>query len=79
MKIEQFICQVLRLDALENIRPVARTVCWSACAPTRTWEGVGVGDSSPEVGIKVIIDVPFNHNVACGLREQLLDENPLET
>lgn len=38
----------------------------------------GEADASPEV-IKAIIDAPFSHNVACGLREILIGENPLET
>ena len=41
-------------------------------------EGVGEADASPEV-VKAIIDAPFSHNIACGLREILLGENPLET
>ena len=41
-------------------------------------EGIGEADSQPEV-VKAIIDAPFSHNIACGLRELLLGENPLET
>ena len=40
-------------------------------------EGVGEADSSPEV-VKAIIDAPFSHNIACGLRQILLGENPLD-
>jgi L-alanine-DL-glutamate epimerase-like enolase superfamily enzyme len=40
-------------------------------------EGIGEADSSPEV-VKAIIDAPFSHNIACGLREILVGENPLE-
>ena len=29
--------------------------------------------------VKAIIDAPFSHNIACGLREILIGENPLET
>ncbi len=28
---------------------------------------------------KAIVDAPFSHNIACGLRELLIGENPLET
>ena len=28
--------------------------------------------------LKAIIDAPFSHNIACGLREILVGENPLE-
>jgi L-rhamnonate dehydratase len=41
-------------------------------------EGIGEADASPEV-VKAIIDAPFSHNIACGLRELLVGENPLET
>ena len=29
--------------------------------------------------MRAIIDAPFSHNIACGLREILVGENPLET
>ena len=49
------------------------------CVRTDTaLEGVGEADSSPEVA-KAIIDAPFSHNVACGLRGMLAGENPLES
>ena len=41
-------------------------------------EGIGEVDSSPEVA-KAVIDAPFSHNIACGLRELLIGENPLDT
>ena len=28
--------------------------------------------------VKAIIDAPFSHNIACGLRQLLVGENPLE-
>jgi L-rhamnonate dehydratase len=40
-------------------------------------EGICEADASPEV-VKAIIDAPFSHNIACGLRQLLLGENPLE-
>ena len=40
-------------------------------------EGIGEADSSPEV-VKAIIDAPFSHNIACGLRQIVVGENPLE-
>ena len=40
-------------------------------------EGIGEADSSPEV-VKAIIDAPFSHNIACGLRLLLVGENPLD-
>ena len=78
MKIEQVICQVLRLDAVEN-KTASSQDCVLVRVRTDTGlEGVGEADSSPEV-VKAIIDAPFSHNVACGLREMLIGENPLET
>ncbi len=40
-------------------------------------EGFGEADASPEV-VKAIVDAPFSHNIACGLRKILVGENPLE-
>jgi len=78
MKITQVICQVLRI---ENV--VAKTASSQDAVLVRVrtdggLEGVGEADSSPEV-VKAIIDAPFSHNVACGLRSLLIGENPLET
>ena len=78
MKIEQVICQVLRLDAVEN-KTASSQDCVLVRVRTDTGlEGVGEADPSPEV-VKAIIDAPFSHNVACGLREMLRGENPLGT
>jgi L-alanine-DL-glutamate epimerase-like enolase superfamily enzyme len=41
-------------------------------------EGLGEADSSPEM-VQAVIDAPFSHPIATGLRELLLGENPLET
>src|SRR5207249_2962750 len=77
MKITQVICQILRIP---NI--VAKTASSqdSVLVRVRTddgLEGVGEADSSPE-GVKAIIDAPFSHNIACGLRQLLVGENPLD-
>ncbi|HEY3963565.1 MAG TPA: mandelate racemase/muconate lactonizing enzyme family protein [Planctomycetaceae bacterium] len=78
MKITELICQILRI---ENV--AAKTAsCQDAvlvrvCTDTGL-EGIGEADSSPEV-VKAIIDAPFSHNIACGLRELLIGENPLDT
>src|SRR6476646_9012871 len=78
MKIAQVVCQILRVP---NI--VAKTASSqdSVLVRVRTdngLEGIGEADSSPEV-VKAIIDAPFSHNIACGLRELLIGQNPLET
>src|SRR5690606_20993874 len=41
-------------------------------------EGIGEADSQPEV-VKAIIDAPFSHNIACGLRQLLIGEDPLDS
>ena len=77
MKITEVICQIIRAESV-----VAKTAsCQDAfLVRVRTdtgLEGFGEADSSPEV-VKAIIDAPFSHNIACGLREIVLGENPLE-
>jgi len=78
MKIARVICQILRI---ENV--TAKTASCQDAVLVRIQtecglEGIGEADSSPEV-VKSIIDAPFSHNIACGLRELLVGENPLET
>ncbi|OWK40587.1 mandelate racemase/muconate lactonizing enzyme family protein [Fimbriiglobus ruber] len=78
MKITEVVCQVLRI---KNV--VAKTASSqdSVLVRVRTdtgLEGIGEADSSPEV-VKAIVDAPFSHNIACGLRHLLVGENPLET
>src|SRR5918994_4475267 len=77
MKITQVICQILRIP---NIAAKTASSQDSVLVRIRTdtgLEGVGEADSSPEV-VKAIIDAPFSHNIACGLREVLVGENPLD-
>ncbi len=78
MKITEVVCQVLRV---QNV--IAKTASCQDAVLVRVrtdtgLEGVGESDSSPEV-VKAIIDAPFSHNIACGLRKLLIGENPLET
>ncbi len=78
MKITQVVCQILRVP---NVQAKTASSQDSVLVRIRTdtgLEGVGEADSSPEV-VKSIIDAPFSHNIACGLREILIGENPLET
>src|SRR5580698_1249924 len=78
MKITQVICQILRIP---NIQAKTARSQDSVLVRVRTdtgLEGVGEADSQPEV-VKAIIDAPFSHNIACGLRQLLVGENPLET
>src|SRR5881392_3203946 len=78
MKIEKIICQVLRVRAVEKKTASSQDVVLVRVRTDTGLEGVGEADASPEV-IKAIVDAPFSHNIACGLREILLGENPLET
>ncbi|HEX7447726.1 MAG TPA: mandelate racemase/muconate lactonizing enzyme family protein [Pirellulales bacterium] len=78
MKITQVLCQILRIPQI-----VAKTASSQDAVLVRVRtdsgvEGVGEADSSPEV-VKAIIDAPFSHNIACGLRQILLGQNPLES
>jgi len=78
MKITQVVCQILRIP---NIIAKTASSQDSVLVRVRTddgLEGVGEADSSPE-GVKAIIDAPFSHNIACGLRTLLVGENRRST
>ncbi|HEY1602849.1 MAG TPA: mandelate racemase/muconate lactonizing enzyme family protein [Pirellulales bacterium] len=78
MKITQVVCQILRI---KNVEAKTASSQDSVLVRVRTdtgLEGIGEADASPEV-VKAIIDAPFSHNIACGLREILVGQNPLET
>jgi L-alanine-DL-glutamate epimerase-like enolase superfamily enzyme len=77
MKITEVVCQILRVP---NIQAKTASSQDSVLVRIRTntgLEGIGEADSSPEV-VKAIVDAPFSHNIACGLRPILVGENPLE-
>lgn len=78
MKIQQIVCQILRVQAVEAKTASSQDVVLVRVRTEDGLEGVGEADASPEV-VKAIVDAPFSHNIACGLREILLGENPLET
>src|SRR5437867_684578 len=78
MKIERIVCQVLRVPSVERKTASSQDVVLVRVVTDAGIEGIGEADASPEV-VKAIIDAPFSHNIACGLREILLGENPLET
>lgn len=78
MKITEIICQVLRI---QNVQAKTASSQDSVLVRVRTdtgLEGIGEADSSPEM-VKAVIDAPFSHNIASGLRHILIGENPLET
>lgn len=77
MKITEVVCQILRIP---NVAAKTASSQDSVLVRVRTdsgLEGIGEADSSPEV-VKAIIDAPFSHNIACGLRQIVLGANPLE-
>src|SRR5256714_180947 len=78
MKIEKIICQILRVRAVQKKPASSQDVVLVRIRTSDGIEGIGEADASPEV-VKAIIDAPFSHNIACGLREILREENPLET
>jgi L-alanine-DL-glutamate epimerase-like enolase superfamily enzyme len=78
MKITEVICQILRSESVEQKTASCQDVALVRVRTDDGLEGIGEADASPEV-IKAIIDAPFSHNIACGLREILIGENPLET
>src|SRR6476659_1577297 len=78
MKINHILCQVLRVRAVEKKTASSQDVVLVRVHADNGLEGIGEADASPEV-VKAIVDAPFSHNIACGLRTILLGENPLET
>src|SRR6267143_5812855 len=78
MRIDKIICQVLRVRSVQKKTASCQDVVLVRVRTDTGLEGIGEADASPEV-IKAIIDAPFSHNIACGLREILLGENALET
>jgi L-rhamnonate dehydratase len=78
MKIERIHCQVLRIKDVEAKTASSQDMVLVRVITDTGLEGVGEADASPEV-IKAVVDAPFSHNIACGLREILVGENPLET
>lgn len=78
MKITHVICQVLRVGHVAAKTASCQDAVLVRIRTDDGLEGIGEADSSPEV-VKAIIDAPFSHNIACGLRQLLIGENPLET
>ncbi len=77
MKITDIVCQLLRIPTVEKKTASSQDSVLVRIRTDNGLEGIGEADSKPEV-VKAIIDAPYSHNVACGLRELLIGENPLE-
>jgi L-alanine-DL-glutamate epimerase-like enolase superfamily enzyme len=78
MKITHVVCQILRLKAVSAKTASSQDAVLVRVRTDEGLEGVGEADASPEV-VKAIVDAPFSHNIACGLREILIGEPALET
>src|SRR5215475_10093568 len=68
MKIERILCQVLRVPSVEKKTASSQDVVIVRVITDGGLEGIGEADASPEV-VKAIVDAPFSHNIASGLRE----------
>src|SRR2546423_11862059 len=77
MKITEVICQILRIPSVQAKTASSQDSVLVRIRTDSGLEGVGEADSSPEV-VKAIIDAPFSHNIACGLRQLLIGEDPLD-
>lgn len=78
MKITEIICQILRIKDVEAKTAGSQDSILVRVRTDTGLEGIGEADSSPEM-VKAVIDAPFSHNIATGLRSLLIGENPLET
>ena len=77
MKITEIVCQVLRIAQVEAKTAGSQDTVLVRVRTDDGLEGIGEADSSPEV-VKAIIDAPFSHNIASGLREILIGEEALD-
>ncbi len=77
MRIVEVVCQILRVKQVEAKTASSQDAVLVRIRTDDGLEGIGEADASPEV-VKAIIDAPFSHNIACGLRHVLLGENALE-
>ncbi len=78
MKITEIACQILRIPQVEAKTASSQDSVLVRVRTDTGLEGIGEADSSPEM-VKAVIDAPFSHNVATGLRRMLIGQNPLET
>jgi L-rhamnonate dehydratase len=78
MKITEIVCQILRIKNVEAKTASSQDSVLVRVKTDTGLEGIGEADSSPEM-VKAVIDAPFSHNVATGLRTLLIGQNPLDT
>src|SRR5450631_1700250 len=77
IRISEVICQILRINTVEKKTAGTQDTLLIRIRTDTGLEGIGEADASPEI-LKAIIDAPFSHNIACGLRKLLIGLNPLE-
>ena len=78
MEITEVLCQVLRIKNVESKTASTQDTLLVRIQTNEGIEGGGECDAQPEV-CKAVIDSPFSHNIAWGLRILILGENPLDT
>jgi L-alanine-DL-glutamate epimerase-like enolase superfamily enzyme len=77
VKITEIVCQVLRIPQLRKNTSSCQDSVLVRVRSDDGLEGIGEADASPEV-VKAIVDAPYSNNIACGLRELLIGEDPRE-
>jgi L-alanine-DL-glutamate epimerase-like enolase superfamily enzyme len=78
MRITEVVCQLLRIRAVERKTASSQDSVLVRIRTDNGLEGIGEADSQPEV-VKAVIDAPYSHNIACGLRHLIIGENALES
>ena len=68
MKISEVVCQVLRLPKVAAKTDSSQDAAIIRIRTDDGLEGIGEVAAQPEV-VKAVVDAPFSHNVACGLRD----------
>lgn len=77
MKITEVKCQILRIKEVESKTAGTQDTVLVRIQTDEGIEGIGECDAQPEV-CKAVIDAPFSHNIACGLRKLIVGEDPLD-
>jgi len=77
MEIIEVKCQVLRIKEVEAKTAGTQDTVLVRIQTDEGIEGIGECDAQPEV-CKAIIDAPYSHTIACGLRLLILGEDPLD-
>ncbi|MCJ8331914.1 MAG: mandelate racemase/muconate lactonizing enzyme family protein [Lentisphaeria bacterium] len=78
MKITDVICQIIRLESIEGKTAGTQDTVIIRVQTDEGIEGIGECDASPEI-CEAIINAPFSHNIACGLKELIIGEDPMCT